>query len=433
MDDASPVRFDEQHEAAIVIQKQFRAYQERKKKKVEDSKLQDGQSDDCDSEHATSDLLDRYRSILEEQQRLFERNARYQTFLFAHQDDKKVTDVATDADANYVRLLGRLYHENTAFSALRDEHQRYLSDFEARVNGHLASSHYHVDEFRRLRDSVLLGGINEADPFQAKRIGAVKAEIAAMDKADEQRDAELARVRVEHLKQRTRQRRQTRLLRDRDRVAAKGLHLIDFEQLKIENASWNEKIEERNEETLKLRKKATTTIHTLTHIKEKLTFCLDENRTLRSRLAAVDSEVIAARDALAKLKKERDSLATDAVRMRDRTPLVGAHDLLVDFETRKARVAALQQEVTRLRAHHQALVAHIAGYHGVFKSASSAAAARAPALLATVGSSVKGPPSFGPGNAAAAAAASRAGTVAPGSAVPRATASLSLQGGVGLR
>jgi hypothetical protein len=41
---------------------------------------------------------------------------------------------------------------------------------------------------------------------------------------------------------------------------AEGLHLIDFEQLKIENQSLNEKIEERNEELIKLRKKTTVTV-----------------------------------------------------------------------------------------------------------------------------------------------------------------------------
>lgn len=43
-------------------------------------------------------------------------------------------------------------------------------------------------------------------------------------------------------------------------IAAEGLHLIDFEQLKIENQSLNEKIEERNEELVKLRKKTTVTV-----------------------------------------------------------------------------------------------------------------------------------------------------------------------------
>ena len=41
---------------------------------------------------------------------------------------------------------------------------------------------------------------------------------------------------------------------------AEGLHLIDFEQLKIENQSLNEKIEERNEDLTKLRKKTATTV-----------------------------------------------------------------------------------------------------------------------------------------------------------------------------
>jgi Domain of unknown function (DUF4201) len=41
---------------------------------------------------------------------------------------------------------------------------------------------------------------------------------------------------------------------------AEGLHLIDFEQLAIENQALHEKVEERSEEALKLRKKITTTV-----------------------------------------------------------------------------------------------------------------------------------------------------------------------------
>jgi histone deacetylase 6 len=47
---------------------------------------------------------------------------------------------------------------------------------------------------------------------------------------------------------------------------AEGLHLIDFEQLKIENQSLNEKIEERNEELVKLRKKMTATVQVGLHM-----------------------------------------------------------------------------------------------------------------------------------------------------------------------
>jgi len=71
---------------------------------------------------------------------------------------------------------------------------------------------------------------------------------------------------------------------------AEGLHLIDFEQLKIENQvprcevrpcccyamcfqTLSEKIEGRNDELHKLRKKVTATVQVLTHVKEKLKSC----------------------------------------------------------------------------------------------------------------------------------------------------------------
>lgn len=54
------------------------------------------------------------------------------------------------------------------------------------------------------------------------------------------------------------------------------LHLIDFEQLKIENQTVNEKIEERNEELLKLRKKNTTTVQVITNF--EASGFLSENR-----------------------------------------------------------------------------------------------------------------------------------------------------------
>ena len=53
---------------------------------------------------------------------------------------------------------------------------------------------------------------------------------------------------------------------------AEGLHMIDFEQLKINNMDLNEKIEERNEDILKLKRKVTSTVQVLTHVKEKLQF-----------------------------------------------------------------------------------------------------------------------------------------------------------------
>merc|ERR1711988_2058338 len=89
-------------------------------------------------------------------------------------------------------------------------------------------------------------------------------------------------------------------------VLGEGLHLIDFEQLKIENQTLNEKIEERNEELLKLRKKTTTTVQVLTHLKEKLQFVQAENQILKHDLADLEIELTNKRDVPTQTKHERD-------------------------------------------------------------------------------------------------------------------------------
>ncbi|VDL87400.1 unnamed protein product [Schistocephalus solidus] len=71
---------------------------------------------------------------------------------------------------------------------------------------------------------------------------------------------------------------------------ADGLHLIDFEQLKIENQTYNEKIEERNEEIGKLRRKIANTVPKITHVKEGLQSYLADNANLTHELTQTDNE-----------------------------------------------------------------------------------------------------------------------------------------------
>ncbi len=77
--------------------------------------------------------------------------------------------------------------------------------------------------------------------------------------ADAAKEEEVQRVRLKNIHLSNQLRRIENALRQKEELA-EGLHLIDFEQLKIENQSLNEKIEERNEELLKLKKKTTTTV-----------------------------------------------------------------------------------------------------------------------------------------------------------------------------
>ena len=132
--------------------------------------------------------------------------------------------------------------------------------------------------------------------------------------------------------------------------------MIDFEQLKIENQTLNEKIEERNEELHKLRKKTTTTVQVLTHIKEKLQFVQAENLDLKKELGALDAKLTGERDKLTKSKHERDRLRTDNERLRQQQGFVNSKGLVKDFESRKHALAEMEERVDELRNQHSFLM-----------------------------------------------------------------------------
>ena len=109
-------------------------------------------------------------------------------------------------------------------------------------------------------------------------------------------------------------------IKKREEVSSE-LHMIDFEQLKIENQSLNEKIEERNEELLKLRKKTTSTVQVLTHLKEKLQFVQAENQVLKAELTGLEADLGHRRDAVTKVKLQRDQLRQENAKLKARPPL----------------------------------------------------------------------------------------------------------------
>jgi hypothetical protein len=130
---------------------------------------------------------------------------------------------------------------------------------------------------------------------------------------------------------------------------AEGLHLIDFEQLKIENQTLNEKIEERNEELGKLRKKTTTTVQVLTHIKEKLQFILVENQTLKKELSELDEVLTKNRDMLTKKKKEREGIRSIQQKVKHEQGISESEFLMEDYEKRKISIEDYQGRLAQLK------------------------------------------------------------------------------------
>ena len=88
-----------------------------------------------------------------------------------------------------------------------------------------------------------------------------------------------------------------------------GLHIIDFEQLKIENNTLTEKIEDRNEEIHKLKNKINYTVQILAHLQEKSRFVSSENSVKKNENENLKKEIIDMKKRLTEKKEENDRKA----------------------------------------------------------------------------------------------------------------------------
>merc|ERR1711881_57384 len=168
------------------------------------------------------------------------------------------------------------------------------------------------------------------------------------------KDAEVEKVRGANISLKNRLAKLELMLRKKDELA-ENLHVIDFEQLKIENQTLNEKIEERHEELHKLRKKTVITVQVITHMREKLQFIARENAKLKQELQRLDHELASQRDLVAKTKHERDDYRSENAKLRQQTGIINSDLLTKDYETRVAQIRDMKQSINEKKQRHRKL------------------------------------------------------------------------------
>merc|ERR1719183_1808860 len=159
------------------------------------------------------------------------------------------------------------------------------------------------------------------------------------------KDAEVEEVRGSNISLKNRLAKLEQALRKKDELAD-NLHVIDFEQLKIENQTLNEKIEERNEELHKLRKKTIVTVQIITHMREKVQFVQQEYQVLKRELAQLDQDLAAQRELVAKTKHERDDHRSEYGKLRQQTGITNSENLAKDYEQRADHIKTLKEDIS---------------------------------------------------------------------------------------
>lgn len=262
--------------------------------------------------------------------------------------DKEATP-QHESEKHYAEILTSVVEARERLSRQQAEYDRVAVDLQVRLDEKEYNAREIADYFKEFKREITRSAENSRTN---KRIP--RRLIAEFEAAEAARDEEIEKVRLKNINLRMTLRKHETWLRSKEQLA-EGLHLIDFEQLKIENQTLGEKIEERNEELQKLRSKNTSTVQVLTQVKEKLQFVAAENAVVQRQLTELDAELSQGRDALSRAKQERDSLREENSVTKLRQGFNSSDLLVQDYETRRHELKKLQIRLEKMKEQHATL------------------------------------------------------------------------------
>ncbi|CAM5150523.1 unnamed protein product [Natator depressus] len=304
-----------------------------------------------------ADLTEQYRLLLAERERTRQYNGHLQFKLYElfrkrgeEPPRAELEELVSDKEHRYTRYLAMLEELRGQLAQQRAWYQLQIDDLEQRCTEKLEQVNADWLAFQACKKEVTLFTMG-------RQLGGKEAAIKEVEhiQAKEQRkEKEMSEGRLENIKLQHKVEKLEASLKAQEELA-EGLHLIDYEQLKIENQTYNEKIEERNEELLKLRKKITNTVQVLSQLKEKLQFVEAQNQDQRAQLMEIEALVAQKREILTRTKQARDSLRVQNLKLRQKCGLLGSEILLRDFENKVDAAEVLSQQLEMLKRHHAGL------------------------------------------------------------------------------
>ncbi|XP_043918747.1 coiled-coil domain-containing protein 96 [Protopterus annectens] len=293
------------------------------------------------------ELIKRYHELMDERGKIQHQNAQLQNKLADYFRKKKgeemkreVDKAVSDQEQRYIKYMSSLEEQKSQYKQDSDDFQQQIEEQRARCQEKLEQVNSEWQTLLAYKKQVAVAALS-------RKLGKQSAmkEVEELLAKEQRKENEVIRVRLENIKLKNKIKISESSLKAKEELA-EGLHLIDFEQLKIENQTYNEKIEERNEELLKLRKKITTTVQVLTHLKEKLQFVQVENQRMKGQLLDIEANVAQKRDILTRTKQARDSLRIDNLKLRQQSGLLSNKVLLRDFEV---KVTANEEQALHLK------------------------------------------------------------------------------------
>jgi len=127
------------------------------------------------------------------------------------------------------------------------------------------------------------------------------------------------------------------------------LHVIDFDQLKIENQQYLEKIEERNNELLRLKLTTGNTVQVLNTLKHKLNNLTAESEWLKRETSQRKETLAKLSEEIARVEQEKEQAARADRKMRRETESQSNMPQVLDYVQQKSDMHDLERSVSSLR------------------------------------------------------------------------------------
>uniref|UniRef100_A0A665TW43 CCDC113/CCDC96 coiled-coil domain-containing protein n=2 Tax=Echeneis naucrates TaxID=173247 RepID=A0A665TW43_ECHNA len=184
-----------------------------------------------------------------------------------------------------------------------------------------------------------------------QRLGkqAAQAKVESALVAEQLRQDELVKLRLQHIKLKIKIEGLEAELREREEDRRDPLQL-QFQQLQAMRLEQRKLFEKQSEESSKLQTKIVSGLELLSNIKEKLFWDQMEVQCKREQLAEVEATVARKRDLLTRTKQAWNRLQKDNLRLKECRGLLGNRVLLQDFEKTVDASDHLEEEMENLKS-----------------------------------------------------------------------------------
>ena len=257
-----------------------------------------------DEQRKREELIERIKLIKEEKEELMKKNAEFQKEIVTLFEKKGTARQSNQTDTTmneqkYINTLANVNQVRLKLKQMQDTYNMMTAELQDKHKERSDNAKKLLDWFKVFKSEI----IREAE-FTKTNKKIDKSTVLNWEKSEENLNQRLHEERLNNIMLKNALKKNEHKLKKKEELAD-GLNLIDFEQLKIENQTLNEKIEERNEELHKLKKKIHNAVISITHIKEKLEQVGEKITSLEGEHKSIINEKDILQKQLANEKQER--------------------------------------------------------------------------------------------------------------------------------